>query len=131
VVPAAAVEVGGKPRVGWWRVDAATGQTLGVCQSGQGQAMPEYVKIVGIFLIAGGAAIMQFFGCGGDTGGDAKFGLCFACGVFTGVLVCLALLSMAGLIAGAIAGFATGAGSFWTGLLGGTVVCNAISRWVS
>jgi len=32
------------PRSGWWRIDPATGQTLGMTSEGRGQAMVEYVE---------------------------------------------------------------------------------------
>ena len=47
VVPSASVQIGGRPAVGWWRVRAAGGETLGRMQSGEGQSMTERVILQG------------------------------------------------------------------------------------
>jgi hypothetical protein len=46
IVPAGPVTVGGRDRVGWWRVDPRTGVTTDVMDDGSGQSMGEYVEIV-------------------------------------------------------------------------------------
>lgn len=43
IVPEASVQIAGMPAVGWWRVHPLGGETLGRMQSGEGQAMSEYV----------------------------------------------------------------------------------------
>ena len=42
VVPARAITVEGKPQWGWWEVDPASGQVIGVMESGEHQGMAEY-----------------------------------------------------------------------------------------
>ena len=46
VVPARTVIVGGRERVGWWRVDPRTGETTDVMDDGSGASAGEYMMIV-------------------------------------------------------------------------------------
>jgi hypothetical protein len=46
ILPAAAVQVDGVARWGWWDVDPATMRTIGVLESGQHQGMAEYNQML-------------------------------------------------------------------------------------
>ncbi|MDH4219259.1 MAG: hypothetical protein OEY18_02160 [Candidatus Aminicenantes bacterium] len=49
-VPEKAVKIDGKPVTGWWRLDPATGGTIGVGETGLGQAMTSYAERADIVL---------------------------------------------------------------------------------
>jgi hypothetical protein len=42
LTPEKSVLLGGRPAIGWWRIDPATGSTLGVMESGEGEDTVEY-----------------------------------------------------------------------------------------
>ncbi len=44
VIPKVPVTLGGKPRTGWWRVDPATGETIGVMDTGFNTATTDYTE---------------------------------------------------------------------------------------
>ena len=44
VIPKAPVSLGGKPRTGWWRVDPATDETIGVMDTGFNTATTDYTE---------------------------------------------------------------------------------------
>jgi hypothetical protein len=91
LVPKRPVDVPGGTILGWWRVDPQSGSTLGIMQSGEGQAMPEYVKKA-IFM---GAFSLEMWSCGGFNKGVSpqKFVLCAACSVYAGTASVLSLSS--------------------------------------
>ena len=45
LAPRANVEMGGRSTIGWWRIDPVTGTTLGMMESGEGQAATEYSTV--------------------------------------------------------------------------------------
>jgi hypothetical protein len=45
IAPEQSVDVDGKKRVAWWRIDPTTGQTTGVTEDGLHQGMSEYVIV--------------------------------------------------------------------------------------
>jgi hypothetical protein len=49
-VPEKVVKIDGKPVTGWWRLDPATGETIGVGETGRGQAMTSYAERANIVL---------------------------------------------------------------------------------
>jgi hypothetical protein len=56
VAPKEPVKVGDREFIGWWRVDPATGDALGMGSTGWGQSMPEWA-----FLVLAGAAVSFLF----------------------------------------------------------------------
>ncbi len=44
-VPSSAVLIDGVPRIGWYEMDPATGETIGVLESGQHQALAQYIAM--------------------------------------------------------------------------------------
>jgi hypothetical protein len=119
IVPERAIELAGAPRYGWWRVDPATGQALGVMSTGRGQGMAEYGMIACITILA-------FFCCAGaNPGGNskAKNVACLGCAALAGVAAALVLQVIAlGAVGAAIGGKE---GLVLSGL------CNAISAATS
>lgn len=53
VAPTAPVRTGSADFFGWWRIDPATGQTLGVSANGWGQSLAERAMLVGAAFVAG------------------------------------------------------------------------------
>ena len=45
VAPPQPVELAGMPRVGWWRIDPASGTTLGILANGTGGTIDEYLSL--------------------------------------------------------------------------------------
>ena len=78
LVPSKAVSLAGQSHVGWWRVDPRSGNTLGVMESGQGQAAVEYRFVAGMFA-AGFVGMLAYYDC---TGGltHKNPGIMVACG---------------------------------------------------
>jgi hypothetical protein len=70
VAPPKPVTVGADTFAGWWRVDPATGHTLGIGATGWGQAMPEWaVTVLTIGTAAATAFLFQYLWCKLTTGG--------------------------------------------------------------
>ena len=59
VVPTAPVALAGGEAVGWWRIDPATGQTLGMGDAGGGATMAEYASLISSILLCGGIALLD------------------------------------------------------------------------
>ncbi len=119
VVPERSVELAGKQLFGWWRIDPATGQTLGIMSTGRGQAAAEYSMILMVGVLA-------FFGCAGaNPGGNstAKNVACLGCAA--------AAMVAAAVVLQVIAASAIGGGL--AGRVGLPVfgICNAISAAAS
>jgi len=75
---------GGRSAPGWWRIDPATGQTLGIDRHGRGAAMIEYTlnfTIVFAACLAGGAAA-------GKAGGSTPSGERDVAGNRRAVIIC-------------------------------------------
>jgi hypothetical protein len=84
LLPTQAAVVEGQSRMGWWRVDRATGTTLGIMESGEGQAMVEYVKqkasLAGTIIFLG-----TFLDCVSPDGANlTKAAACLGCGAVAG-----------------------------------------------
>jgi len=58
ILPPTPLKLGGNAYFGWWRIDPATGETLGINESGGGQGMTEHVialaNVVGFVLCGSG-----------------------------------------------------------------------------
>lgn len=107
VAPLTAVSVGGDTFVGWWQIDRRTGETLGMGETGWGQALPEYgVVLEAIAIGAAKGFLFGYLGC-----------------LLTGGAGCLKAGLIGGLIGGATegigAGFGGASGSGGAGGLGG------------
>jgi hypothetical protein len=85
------VRVDGRELAAWWRVDPATGQTLGIGQLGWGQTMTDYAFLVARILLKGAL----FFKCMGSATGNVG-----------GMLLCTFIFFAGGgaLAAGGVAG---------------------------
>lgn len=72
-------------QTGWYRVDPATGQALGVLETGEGAAMAERAALI----LGGITAITTFLGCGGTAKGVSghKMIACGLCAIASGFLV--------------------------------------------
>jgi hypothetical protein len=106
----------------WWRIDPASGATMGVLESGTGGVM-EYFDLVAAMAIVFWPALFGFMGgfvgCNSinSSQGGAGLAACGLCGLITGI--CLELAYLAGPL-GWIA--ATTTCGFGAGL-GGVTVC--------
>jgi hypothetical protein len=90
VAPAAPVALGGRDRVGWWRIDATNGETVDVMDDGSGSETTEYqlpltwqFRAASCVLALSGsiiAAIVEFLDIGGFS--SAKHGVALAGIVF-------------------------------------------------
>jgi hypothetical protein len=122
LVPPRPVAAAGGTAVGWWRVDPRSGSTLGVMQSGHGQAMTE----LALQFVALGAGVAQAYSCMGGTvrASPTKTAVCLACGLVTFVV---ALLAIEGILAGATVAAVRGAaiGGFLTET-SLTALCNVL-----
>ncbi len=94
VAPERAPSVNATPRLAWWQVDAATGETIGVLDSGLhgAQAVPEYgarAQAVSPFAKTIGAAAdaEQGYATGFAAGEASGYGAGFQWGVMAGVLI--------------------------------------------
>jgi hypothetical protein len=56
LIPKKEIEWNGRPTLVWWRINAATGQTLGIGQNGSGQSLAEYI-------ITEVGALLGYFAC--------------------------------------------------------------------
>jgi hypothetical protein len=113
LVPRSTAIAGLQP-VGWWRVDPTSGSTLGVMESGEGQA--EYTLTDHVWSVLFPAAVgLSILGCIGNgnyhKANMSKIVACFACG------------AVWGLVASATAGL----GMAVLDLLG-TVACATVSQ---
>jgi hypothetical protein len=84
LVPTRRISIGGRDLLGWWRVNPTSGTALGIMESGEGQAMVEYVKqkaaLVGTVIFLG-----SFLDClGSDGKGLVKAAACLGCGATAG-----------------------------------------------
>ena len=77
---------GGRERVGWWRIDPATGGTLGIMASGQGQATLEHALAVGANSFAANVGLLAYWACGAFNLGTSqvKHESCFVCAIGIG-----------------------------------------------
>lgn len=121
IVPEAPVEIAGTPASAWWRIDPATGATLGMTQHG-GADFTEYVAFVIVlgwpFILGTTMGVLGCTGISGDSIGGGKLFACVICGLITGI--CLELAWLATNFVGAIAATSTcGLGSSTAGV----VVC--------
>jgi hypothetical protein len=132
VAPTKAVEAPGGPAAGWWRIDPATGQTLGMTEAG-GASMVEYANHLSFAILVGG---FTFYGCGGAAAGASTFKRvgCAICAILAGVIAYYAIAGAAAQAAGtAVPGLAqtmsgpSGVGG--AGALG--MACNALSGGAS
>ncbi len=102
VVPTKAVAFDGLPNVGWWRLDAQTGQTLGIGEQGWGQSV-EYTMLLNnarrVVIVAAGLLCMNAV-----LESDIQEGFHYA-----GVIVCL--------VGGGVAGAGVLVGGFAGGVL--------------
>ena len=122
VAPSRAPRLNDRETMAWWRIDPASGATMGVHESGTGGVM-EYVDVVMAMAIVFWPALFGFMG--GFVGcttinssqGGAGLAACGLCGLITGI--CLELAYLAGPL-GLIA--ATTTCGFGAGL-GGVTVC--------
>jgi hypothetical protein len=127
VVPTRAVEVNGRPEVGWWRVDPKTGQTLGMTEAG-GSSATEYSMLARVMIAVsvGGAT---FIGCGGAAPGAGGMKM-LGCAVCAAVAAALVMIAFAGAAAGAgatgLTGFMAGGHGVASGA-GITIVCSFVS----
>jgi len=72
VAPPKPVTVGTDTFAGWWRVDPATGHTLGVGATGWGQAMPEWaMTVLTIGTMSATAFLFEYLWCKLTGGGGA------------------------------------------------------------
>lgn len=125
VIPAHAVQQQGRERIAWWRVDPASGQSLGMTEHG-GAVMAERAFLMVVFILQAG---FNFYGCGGAATGVSTMKQvgCGVCAVALAALSTLALGGAAqmgglGALGGAAGGATGGAASS-----GGGMICNAIS----
>lgn len=125
IVPEAPVSVAGDDVVAWWRIDPATGATIGMTPHG-GADFVEYV--LGVILLAWPFElgwVMGFLGCTGISGGaigGGKLFTCVLCGLITGMCLELAWLAtnFIGLIAASsTCGLGAGVGAAVTCGVGG------------
>src|SRR6185503_14110567 len=79
--------------VGWWRVDPATGTTVGIGLTGHGISFTEYAVATGAIV----TGVIAFGGCGGfdRATGHARRTLCIICGAVSGVLALMFLTEFA------------------------------------
>ena len=95
-VPAHAVTVQGKPVVGWWRVDRRSGTTLGVMESGEGQAVVEYKKLTAFFF-TGMALALAYQDCEGELSmANKRVGktvACLACTAAAGIGIAILIMT--------------------------------------
>lgn len=61
VAPKTPVAVGGGTFVGWWQIDRQTGETLGMGETGWGQALPEWIVV--LISAAGYGFLFGYLGC--------------------------------------------------------------------
>ena len=59
VVPSKPIALGDRATTGWWRVDVATGQTLGMSEIGGGASMAEYAYVVLSVAVCSGLAALD------------------------------------------------------------------------
>jgi hypothetical protein len=125
VAPQKSITLSGRELEGWWRIDPATGNTVGYMADGMGSANTEYSGV--IYVIAWANGVATFVGCGGaaaaQSGNNMKALGCAVCGAVTGVLTYFGGLGANG-YAGAAAKWGAGAGG-WGGGVGGNIVCSA------
>jgi len=53
IIPEKNIRMDGKPFVGWWRIAKKDGNTLGITESGKGQAATEYKILTGVLFVEG------------------------------------------------------------------------------
>ncbi|MDB5299675.1 MAG: hypothetical protein JWO87_1338 [Phycisphaerales bacterium] len=128
VMPERAGDVGGRPVVGWYRVDRATGQTLGVIASGEGAAMIEYIAVV----VGVSNGLLTTYGCGGFAAGasNTKIAACLACGCVVAALTAITIMVMWGGAGGALGGWVSGKGGT-AASIGLNKLCNVVSGAMS
>jgi len=124
------IEISGRPAYGWWRVDPASGESLGLNEFG-GATMVEYAAMLSFGLATGA---WTYLGCGGAAPGAStgkKIG-CAVCAAAMGVIAAFALGAAAG-AGGAVAGAGKALGT--VGGVGGVglggMACNALSAAAS
>lgn len=123
VAPSAPVAIDGVPFVGWYRIDPATGQTLGVSGSGEGISLVEGIALIGLGGVVG---IISTLSCTGIKGGvsNTKLALCLGCGLATTFFIVAAGLALMG-TGGAVAAF-VGSGPGWVAASGITGACGLV-----
>ena len=112
LAPAAPVEIDGRAIFGWWRIDPATGETLGMAGDGRGQSMTQKVIQEGIALTLVNAVICgAFSGLSQPGNGWRDFGICMA--IATALIpIGIGLYAVASRIArAAVTGFGRWAGA--------------------
>lgn len=112
LIPPRPVTFAGRATVGWWRIDPRSGHTLGVMQSGQGQASVEYVTTAAMIAVGIGGGLLAARGCLGTaearaSAGPGKTVACYLCGMGYGFAT-IASLGALGVLSGLVATLSTG-----------------------
>jgi hypothetical protein len=119
LLPARPVTVEGRIHLGWWRIDPASGSTLGLMESGEGQAMTEY-RVIGAEYAAGFIGMLSYCDCmeGLTHESRGKTVACLACTVIAGATAATVALSL-----GTTTPAAAMTGRALAGALGAATVC--------
>lgn len=88
VVPVREVTFDRRPQVGWWRVDRASGESIGIMEGGRGEAEIEYGMVVNAIISFYGAWVtfaMCIWGLQGSPNIEEKVIGCLVVGAASGV----------------------------------------------
>lgn len=85
LLPKRPVDNAGRDVMGWWRVHPVSGATLGVMESGEGQAIVEYLRQKQA-IVGAGFFVFSLYDCVGKegTGGFIKVAACLGCAASAG-----------------------------------------------
>ena len=132
VVPGRPLQMGGRDLFGWWRIDPRTGSSLGMMETGMGQAISERIGMNIVVLgPAGVAGFLAFVGCAGknyEKNSEGKNAACLLCALLVAACTAGAVISAFGGPAAAGAGI-TLCGRFVVSVVAGGMVCNAIGGY--
>ncbi len=119
LIPSRPIAAGGRPAVGWWRVDPKSGSTLGIMESGQGQGTTEFVLLVTAGPLSLVVGVLNALGC---VGSNPSLGKRIACGLCGGLVFALTFVAIVLTIdsGGAV-------GVPWLVDIGSGTLCNFVS----